>query len=344
MRTIFIGPLGGGKKLTNGANIKNFQIVKHLKKYIKLLSIIDTELLKRSLWEIFKLIFLFIFYRRALFILSLNSKSANKLIRLMLFFNPKIRIIYWVIGGAFGKMVKDGYLDVKIYRSLRNIIVEGNSMKRDLNSCGLNNIMVMPNFKYVTYSSSVKKVISKPLRFVFLSRIIPQKGCNLIVEAVEVLNSKGYSSDYIVDFYGPVDEEFKDIFFSLISKYENIDYRGFLNLSNKHNYENLSSYDAMLFPTFWPGEGCPGVIIDAYIAGIPVLASDWNLNKDYIKEGITGMLYSPQQYTSLAEAMEKCILNPERLQDYSLNIKEEVAKYNIDNVLNEANLRRYGIV
>ncbi|MFR3494185.1 MAG: glycosyltransferase [Blautia sp.] len=41
--------------------------------------------------------------------------------------------------------------------------------------------------------------------------------------------------------------------------------------------EVLKNYDALLFPTYYEGEGFAGTIIDAFAAGLPVIASDWKV-------------------------------------------------------------------
>lgn len=54
--------------------------------------------------------------------------------------------------------------------------------------------------------------------------------------------------------------------------------------------EVLKNYDALLFPTYYEGEGFAGTIIDAFAAGLPVIASDWKYNSEIIKQGITGVI------------------------------------------------------
>ena len=45
---------------------------------------------------------------------------------------------------------------------------------------------------------------------------------------------------------------------------------------------HLKKYFALLFPTYFHGEGFAGCLIDAFFAGIPVIATDWLYNKDII--------------------------------------------------------------
>ena len=56
------------------------------------------------------------------------------------------------------------------------------------------------------------------------------------------------------------------------------------------NYAILNSYDMMIFPTYYAGEGVAGVIVDAFIAGLPVIASDLGSCREVISDKETGYL------------------------------------------------------
>jgi glycosyltransferase involved in cell wall biosynthesis len=192
--------------------------------------------------------------------------------------------------------------------------------------------MVLPNFKNIDYVPT-KELRKEPYtRFVFLSRIVEQKGCGYIVKATEKLNRK-YKDKFIVDFYGSIGDDYRS-FESEIKDFSNVNYKGFLDLRNTKNYDVLSSYDAMLFPTFWHGEGFPGIMIDAFISGLPVIATDWHMNKDILQEGVTGFFVRPNNVDDLVDAMEKVMLNPAVIEVMSKNCQKEATKYNTDNVVN----------
>lgn len=343
MRTIFIGPCGGPKTPNNGASIKNYHIISKLKNVIPNLKIIDTENWKKNPFILLSILFHLILYPKSKYILSLNSLSANKLLKIMNKLAPKANIIYWVIGGIFGKLIKNGDLDFKDYINIKNIIVEGDTMKRQLQVSGLNNVSIMPNFKKkpdFKYMLSESKVT----RFLFLSRIIPEKGVDIILKAVQILNEKYNDQKYIIDFYGPIEETYKPIFLTEISKYKNINYKGFLDLRIDENYSILSKYDFMLFPTYWEGEGCPGVIIDSYFAGVPIIASDWNLNKDYIENNKTGILIEPKNYKALANVMDIIFKNELNIPKMKEEARKKSKNYEINSVLSNTNLSLYHII
>ena len=53
----------------------------------------------------------------------------------------------------------------------------------------------------------------------------------------------------------------------------------------------LKNYFLLAFPTKFYTEGIPGTILDAYAAGVPVIASKWESFFDVIEEGKTGIGY-----------------------------------------------------
>lgn len=343
MKTIFIGPFGNGKVPTNGASIKNYHILKRLKEEIQDLQAIDTDNWKRRPGMLLKMLWTIIRNPYARYILSLNNGSANKVIKLIRMFCPRADVIYWVIGGSIGKWIKQGRLNAKDYKHLRLIIVEGASMKSQLKSVGLSNVEVMPNFKEIISVPHTERN-SNIIRFVFLSRITPLKGCDLILGAARQLNSEGFEKSYEIDFYGPVAPEYEMAFSGKVKTINNVNYRGFLDLRDTGNYSVLSEYDAMLFPTFWRGEGCPGIVVDAFMSGLPIFASDWNMNEDYVQNGKNGILFQAQNQQALTDVMRNAITGKYNLSEMRKHAFESIQRYDIKNVLGKENLAKLKII
>jgi len=98
-------------------------------------------------------------------------------------------------------------------------------------------------------------------------------------------------------------------------------------------YQELSAFDMMVFPTYWQGEGFPGVIVDAFIAGLPVLASDWNLNSEVIEDGVTGLLFPAKDMIQLCDKMKYVIENRDILIPMRNKCLERARAFHSDTVL-----------
>lgn len=342
-KLVFIGPCGGGKIPTNGASVKNFYLIQTLRERFNSVIVIDTEYWRRNPFILLKLLFAVLKNPHAKFIVSANNMSSYRLIRIFDAIPAKREVYYWVIGGSIARWIKDGKVKSAPYRVLKMFIVEGNSMKDTLSECGFDNVITVPNFKNISYIPDKQWLANEDkVRFVFLSRIIPQKGCDYIIEAVKILNSK-YSERFSVDFYGEISDDYSDIFLDKIDSLPNVSYKGFLDLRNPQNYDILSRYDSMLFPTFWDGEGFPGIIIDAYIAGLPVIATDWSLNRDLIENGETGWIIEPKNAGVLAAKMEFVMNNKVEISQMSDLCQSKAMNYDVHYVLNDGLFKIIGM-
>lgn len=343
MKTIFIGPLGGGKTAINGATVKNLFIIDKLRHIVPGLSTFDTEAWRKRPWIIIRLIAILLANRSARYIISISDDSANKLIRMIHALCPKAEIYYWVIGGSLGRCLSEGRYSVGPYHNLTKIVVEGQSMQKALEKLGLRNVMTLSNFKTIP-NVEHKQRSDEKIRFIFLSRIVPYKGTDDIIAAVRILNNEGLADRFEVDFYGPIEYSYTEEFHQKVKETLNISYRGFIDLRNLDNYASLAEYDMMLFPTFWRSEGCPGVIIDAYIGGLPIIASRWNLNEDYVDDGVTGIIIPPKDPKALATVMRRVISGEQDLKKLKENAALKVREYDVETVLSQNNLKEIGIV
>ena len=178
-----------------------------------------------------------------------------------------------------------------------------------------------------------RTVKSKRLKFCTFSRVIKSKGIEEAVKAVESVHHK--LGDIVeLDIYGQIDEVEKEWFCTLsLSFPEYIRYKGVVPFGQSIHV--LKDYYALLFPTYYPGEGFAGTIIDAFASGVPVIASDWRYNRDIIRDGETGHIVKTGSIEALSEAITDSILNYEKWNDMKANILEEAEKYTIENVSSE---------
>lgn len=333
---ILIGPCGCGGIPKNGASAKNYHLVKYLREKNLHVTTVDTENWKKNPFILFRLLSCLLFSSRATFILAANSMSSYKVIRLFCLLPWRMHLVYWAIGGCIADWIKEGRVEKKPYSAVDLFIVEGENMQRTLAEIGFRNAIVVPNFKNIDYvpSGASKTQGHASLRFVFLSRIIPEKGCNTIINAVKLLNET-HKDKFTVDFWGPFESSYEKEFLDRIANLDNVKYNGFLDLHKQENYDVLAGYDVMLFPTYWPGEGFPGIVIDAFVAGLPVIATDWSQNADIIENGRTGVILKENSAEALCEAMLSFINDRRRIEEMKCNCMNMARYYDIHNVVSD---------
>ena len=99
----------------------------------------------------------------------------------------------------------------------------------------------------------------------------------------------------------------EDNFFSQIRSTDCISYKGNADPSDVENI--LRKYFMMVLPTFYEGEGFPGIIVESFASGLPVIASDWKYNSEIIQDGINGLLFKTKNEEDLTSKIEYCLDN-----------------------------------
>ena len=98
-------------------------------------------------------------------------------------------------------------------------------------------------------------------RFVYLGQIRRQKGIRELIDAGERL-----AADATIDVYGTLGYDLPESAFDGLSR---VRYRGPLDPGEVHDV--LARYDALVLPSY--SEGYPGVVLEAYGAGLPVVTT-----------------------------------------------------------------------
>lgn len=131
-------------------------------------------------------------------------------------------------------------------------------------------------------------------RFAFVGLLDRAKGVAEIV-AIDARLPEAVT----IDLYGRLSNDFRESDFRGLRK---IAYRG--ELAHALIPQMLREHDALLLPTSWVGEGYPGAILEAFGAGIPVIATDW-LSIPEIVDDSCGLLIPPRDPDALAEAIRR---------------------------------------
>lgn len=306
-KLIFIGAVKEGQVPDCGETVKNQLFLKRFNELFYKVITVDTYQWQKHPLCLFKLFVALLFNRGAKVVIS-ACESSKYIISFLYHVPLKKDVYFWVVGAALPELVKQGKFSIPALKKLRTIIVQGKPMITELAKYGITNTVYVPNSKPLEYVPKKHKTNdSNTFKFVFLSRIHPEKGIKEIFEALSILKNNGLSKKLTVDFYGKVDESIKQDFNRWVKDFDNVKYNGFLNLLDPQGYDVLSEYDCMLFPTYYSGEGFPGVVLDANISGVPIIATDWHLNNTVIENNVNGVLIPIHDSNTLANKMKEFV-------------------------------------
>ncbi len=330
---LFLGALDYPNVPQAGDAIKNRFIVDLFRRELKGVDYVDTQRWKKNPLILIRVIRYLLTRRYDNIVISTSNVSAYRLIRLTTSLHLKSRIYYFMIGGYTPVKIKNGIYRPEPFRKLERIIVEADKVCQLYSEVGIYNTYRMYNFKPVLYVPDISTPHTGRFRFVFLSRLTRLKGVFNIINSVRILNAEGLSDRFQVDFYGRIDADIREAFMRDADGLPNVSYKGFLNLDRPEGYRILSEYDVMLFPTMHITEGFPGVIADAAMAALPVLASDWQYAREIIGDGRCGILFPMGDDKALTGYMKKLIENRQILEPMRKNALERSSEYNVDKVL-----------
>jgi len=332
MRVLLIGALNLHQLPKGGEEYKNQLLHIYLKRNYRT-GIVDTHLWNRRPFILITLVNQLFFTKWDSIIVSASSHSVYQLMRVLnLYKNISQKTVYFVTGGYFPSAALDGIFKIKHYHNLKSIVVQGFSLKETLQKADYEGtVHVVPNFKQFPKNLALPTKNKGTFKFLFLSRIHPDKGVGEIFAASRLLEEWGIK-DFSVTFYGPIEKNYREYFESALGA--NMTYGGVLDImnDNENAYNILAGFDAMLFPTYWKGEGFPGVLVDAFVAGLPVIATDWNMNTEVIKHEQNGLLIPARDFNALANAMRQLIASEDIRTSMAKASASSALRFHIDAV------------
>lgn len=222
----------------------------------------------------------------------------------------KNTVHYVVIGGWLPEFLKTNKWLIPVIANYRGIYVESNKMKEALNQESLFNVYIMPNCKDLPQlkESELTFFNNPPFKFCTFSRVMKEKGIEYAIEAVKTINEKSNKVICTLDIFGQIDSNQIKWFEGLRKDFPRyVKYKGIVPFDK--STEVLKDYYALLFPTYYEGEGFAGTLIDAFASGVPTIASDWKYNSEIVNDNVTGKIIPSKDVNALVKAMEEAIEN-----------------------------------
>lgn len=223
-------------------------------------------------------------------------------------------VYHCLIGGWLASDVRANPRIVKYLNSFQVNWVESHQLASDLVELGVENARFLQNFKRLQPVSSTKlsgSVTQIPIRLCVFSRVQERKGVSDAIHAVAELNSEG-PVRVLLDVYGPIDEDYRKVLEALLESNSSVRYRG--KVDPEESVSILAGYDGLLFPTKYYEEGIPGTILDAFFAGLPIVASRWKYHAELLEDGITGLSYEFGHNERLAPTVKELFFSNFDLQ------------------------------
>ncbi len=174
------------------------------------------------------------------------------------------------------------------------------------------------------------EMANKPLRLVYLGHIREEKGVFDLLDSLKLLDE--YERETITcDFYGPIYEEIESSFHRKLALTTNATYHGMLPHENV--IPTISTYDVLVFPTYYPGEGHAGVIVEAMMAGMPIITTRFNALPELITHGKNGLLVSPNNPEEIANSIRLLADSPDLRQELGHRALESSRQYSSNYVI-----------
>lgn len=157
------------------------------------------------------------------------------------------------------------------------------------------------------------------IRILFLSNLIPGKGYEDLLSAVDMINPevKGRVS---FDFAGGFESEAARVrFMKQIGNLNNVIYHGVVDGEEKRTL--LQRADVFCLPSYLP-EGQPISILEAYAAGCAVMTTDCGGIFDIFTPEANGVVVETRSPSSIARSVERLINDADTLRRF--------ARYNVE--------------
>lgn len=177
-------------------------------------------------------------------------------------------------------------------------------------------IHIVPNFAQdhlFTDAEGIDRKFARvpPLRILFLSNLLPGKGHDELVDGFLMLDEASRAAVEI-DFAGGFEaEDQKTAFLEKIGGHSQLRYHGTVHGETKRRL--FSEAHVFCLPTYYPYEGQPISILEAYASGCAVITTDHSGIFDIFQPDVNGYEVATASATALRAAIEKAIAETDRL-------------------------------
>lgn len=321
-----------------GQPVKTRQLYSALNKILGIKSTLFVDTYNWKKRPVLLMIRIIILIGRCENVIMLPAKNGLKVFSpIFVFLNNFFRrkIHYVVIGGWLPDLLLENAKLLKKLEKFEGIYVETQTMVEKLQDIGLKNVVYLPNFKEldILEEDLLLYHVEGPYSLCTFSRVSKEKGIEDAIKAVIEINNKIGIQAFKLDIYGQIDKSYENTFETIKQNFPNyISYKGVVDSNSSVNV--LKNYFALLFPTYYEGEGFAGTILDAYASGLPIITTNWRYNQEIICDGNDGYIYNYDKKDELNEILFRIYKNPNEINEMKKNCLKRAEEYLPETVIN----------
>jgi glycosyltransferase involved in cell wall biosynthesis len=160
----------------------------------------------------------------------------------------------------------------------------------------------------------------------FVGRLAVEKGLKYLVEAISLCKKDGIELDLTIVGDGDERKALENLIDEQnLGKY--VDFKGFVPLGEEMQ-KIYRQADVFILPS--TSEGMPKVLIEALANGLVVIASHVGGIPTLIQNGVNGLLIASRSPSSIADAIQKILMDPATHKKMAQNGLATAMKYTIE--------------
>ena len=156
---------------------------------------------------------------------------------------------------------------------------------------------------------------------VFVGRLVPEKGVQVLLDAVPKVLRRCHDAKFIVVGSGPHEDELRRIASSL-GVGEKVQFTGYVDIATKNTL--LGWAEAVVIPSLYEPFGI--VALEAMGSEVPVIASATGGLTEVINDRVDGLLVPPGNAEALASAICRVLFNPGAARLMAKRARSKVAR------------------
>ncbi|WP_139325489.1 glycosyltransferase [Belliella pelovolcani] len=157
--------------------------------------------------------------------------------------------------------------------------------------------------------------VNKTCRFLAIGRLIPLKGYMELILAFKKVKKKYPCIELTIFGEGVYRKDLENLISNL-----NFQNCIFLPGSVPNVTNRIFDFNCFIFPSWY--EGFSGALVEAMMAGIPILASDIPMNLEAVQDKKTALVFPVRNVDALADQMIYAIEHPEEMAEMGRRARE----------------------